>query len=236
MLSWSILGGCWGAEGFWNGSRNPLLSWYFSSTVVLRLFGTRDWFCGRQFFYGLGWEGWFWDDSHALHLLCTLFLLLLHQLQLKSSVVRSGGLRPPTLMRGLPRWLSGKNPPANAGDAGSIPRSGISPGGGHGNPLQYSCLENSMDRGAWQATVYGVAKSWTRLSMQSLMGSPKGHAYCWQEWLGRNLFGTFSSVPVSCWTREMCGELLEGPFSFRWKRTKFWHCILWLSLQWHKWS
>ena len=49
-----------------------------------------------------------------------------------------------------------KNPPANAGDVrdvGWVYRSGISPGGGHGNPLQYSCLENPMDRGAWQAVV-----------------------------------------------------------------------------------
>ena len=46
-------------------------------------------------------------------------------------------------------------------DMGSIPLSGRSPGGGDGNPLQYSCLENPMDRGAWQATVHGVAKSWT---------------------------------------------------------------------------
>ena len=60
-----------------------------------------------------------------------------------------------------------KNPPANAGDEGdmgSIPGSGRSPAGGNGNPLQYSCLENSMDRGAWQGTVHGVAKSRTRLS------------------------------------------------------------------------
>jgi len=52
-----------------------------------------------------------------------------------------------------------KNPPANAGDlrtAGLIPESGRSPGGGHGNPLQYSCLENPIDRGAWRATVHGV--------------------------------------------------------------------------------
>ena len=57
-----------------------------------------------------------------------------------------------------------KNPPANArdeGDMGSIPRSGRSPGGGYGNPLQYSCLENSMDREALRATVHGVAKSQT---------------------------------------------------------------------------
>ena len=56
-----------------------------------------------------------------------------------------------------------KNPLANAGDprdTGSIPGSGRSPGGGHGNPLEYSCLDNPMDRGAWQATVHGVTKSW----------------------------------------------------------------------------
>ena len=57
-----------------------------------------------------------------------------------------------------------KNLPANAGDTrdmGSIPKSGSSFGGENGNTLQYSHLENSMDRGAWQATLHGVAKSWT---------------------------------------------------------------------------
>ena len=60
-----------------------------------------------------------------------------------------------------------KNLPANAGDmrdAGPIPGSGRSPGRGHGNPLEYPCLENAMDRGAWQAAVHGVTKSLTRLS------------------------------------------------------------------------
>ena len=52
-----------------------------------------------------------------------------------------------------------KNLLANAEDVGSIPGSGRSSGGGHGNPLQYSCLENSMDRGAWWATVHGVPES-----------------------------------------------------------------------------
>ena len=51
----------------------------------------------------------------------------------------------------LPRWLCGKESSCNAGDLGLIPGSERSPGEGYGNPLQYSCLENSMDRGAWQA-------------------------------------------------------------------------------------
>ena len=63
-----------------------------------------------------------------------------------------------------------KNLPAsagNAGDRGLIPGSGRSLGVGNGNPLQYSCLENSLDRGAWWATVHGVAKSWTWLSIHT---------------------------------------------------------------------
>ena len=55
----------------------------------------------------------------------------------------------------------GKESACNAGDLGSIPGLGRSPEGGHGNPLQYSCLENHMDRGVWWATVLGVTKSWT---------------------------------------------------------------------------
>ena len=54
-----------------------------------------------------------------------------------------------------------KETACNAGDPGSIPGSGRSPGEGNGNPLQYSCMENPMDRRAWPATVHGVAKSWT---------------------------------------------------------------------------
>ena len=65
-----------------------------------------------------------------------------------------------------------KNPSANAGDVGSIPGSGRFPGGRHGNPLQNSCLENPMDRGAWRATVHGVAKSQTRLSNLALTHAP----------------------------------------------------------------
>ena len=63
-----------------------------------------------------------------------------------------------------------KKPPANAGDVkdpGSISRSGRSPGGGYGNPLQYSGLENPMDRGAWQATVHMIPMSQTRLDLHA---------------------------------------------------------------------
>ena len=59
----------------------------------------------------------------------------------------------------LPQWLSSKESACNAGDPGSVPELGRYLGGGHGNPLQYSCLENPMDRGAWQATVHRVAES-----------------------------------------------------------------------------
>ena len=60
-----------------------------------------------------------------------------------------------------------KNPLANTGDPSLIPGSGRSPGEGDGNPLQHSCLENLMDRGAWWATVHGLAKSQTQLSDQT---------------------------------------------------------------------
>ena len=65
---------------------------------------------------------------------------------------------------GLPQWLRGKESACNeevAEDAGSVPGLAGFPGGGHGNTLQYSCLENPMDRGDWRATVHRVTKSWT---------------------------------------------------------------------------
>ena len=65
---------------------------------------------------------------------------------------------------GFPGGSVGKESAWNAGDPGSIPDTGRSPGEGTGYPLQYSCLENSTDRGAWWATVHGVAKSPTQLS------------------------------------------------------------------------
>ena len=72
--------------------------------------------------------------------------------------------------KGFPGGSAGKELPANEKDTkdkGLIPGSGRSPGEGYGNLLQYSCLENSMDRGTWRTTVHGVAKSWTQLHMHA---------------------------------------------------------------------
>ena len=88
-----------------------------------------------------------------------------------------------------------QTPPANAGDAGDlswIPGLGRSPGVGNGNPLQYSCLENSMDRGAWWATVHGVMKSQTRLNPHSLLYITRlllltGSSACLQWTMGSDL-------------------------------------------------
>ena len=78
-----------------------------------------------------------------------------------------GFMRTPPQTWGFPCGLVVKNPPSNVGDAEDaclIPGSGRSPGGGNGNALQYSCLKNPKDGGAWWATVPGVTKSWTQLS------------------------------------------------------------------------
>ena len=87
-----------------------------------------------------------------------------------------------------------KNPPANAGDVGSIPGSGRSPGVGNGNPLQYSCLKNPMGRGAWQTTVLGVAKSWTQLRDYTMTTE------------FRCVRGSCSLGHLSCCTRRSLGQ------------------------------
>ena len=71
---------------------------------------------------------------------------------------------PTPVFIGFPGGSDNKESVCKAGDLGLIPRLGRSPGGGHGNSLQYSCLEKPMGRGAWWATVHGVAKSQTQLS------------------------------------------------------------------------
>ena len=75
---------------------------------------------------------------------------------------------------GFPGGSEDKASACNAGDSGSIPGLGRSPGEGNDNPLQYSCLENPMERGAWKATVHGVLKSQTRLS-------DLAHSQCWVD-------------------------------------------------------
>ena len=78
-----------------------------------------------------------------------------HHLKYQASVFRASHVV--LVVKNLPAY------PGDLRDAGFIPGSGRSPAGGHGNPLQNSCLENPMDRGAWQAIVHGVTKSWTQL-------------------------------------------------------------------------
>ena len=82
-----------------------------------------------------------------------------------------GGRLPIPVFLGFACSSAGKESSRNAGDQDLIPRLGRYPGEGDGNPLQYSCLENPMDREAWQATVRRVAKSWTQLKQVSV------HAY-----------------------------------------------------------
>ena len=74
---------------------------------------------------------------------------------------------------GFPGGSVVKNPPVSAGDAGSLPDPGRSPGGGNGNPFHYSCLENPTDRGAWWATVHGVTKNPTWLSDWTTTANPE---------------------------------------------------------------
>ena len=93
---------------------------------------------------------------------------------------------------GLPQWLRGKESTCNAEDMDSIPGSGISSGEGHGNPLQYSCLENPMDRGAWWAPVHRVEKSLMQLSDWAC-----AHA-------GTHIWAHYSSIVNSALRQHLC--------------------------------
>ena len=98
------------------------------------------------------------------------------------------------IIRGFQVVLVVRRPPANVrdtGDVGLIPGSGRSPRGGHGNPLQASCLKNPVDRGAWHTTVHSIAKSWTRLkqisrhtSMFSLSLKSVDEGWGWEKGYG----------------------------------------------------
>ena len=93
---------------------------------------------------------------------------------------------------------NGKASVYNVGDLGSIPGLGRSPGQANGNPLQYYCLENPMDREAWQATVHGVAKSWIRLSDFTFFHDPLPFTLLFH---GLFFFKAFSFSCVSCLQR-----------------------------------
>ena len=82
-------------------------------------------------------------------------------------------------MQGFPHSSVGKESACNAGDLGSIPGLRRFPGGGNGNPVQYSCLENPRDGGAWWAAVYGLTQSWTQLKRLS---SSSSMLTSWVHW------------------------------------------------------
>ena len=108
----------------------------------------------------------FLRNSHTFLFLCMLFDFLKNE---------NRKFYYCSMYLGLPWWLEGKESACNAGELGSIPGLGRSLGEGNGYPLQYSCLENSTVRGAWQATDQGVAKSWihwaTFIHSQYVLGS-----------------------------------------------------------------
>ena len=108
------------------------------------------------------------------------------------------------------------NLPANADvrDWGSIPGSERSPGGGHGNPLQYSCLENPMDRGAWWATVHGVTKNWRWLSDWALTSVNQLGGSSPSDQLVRALVGSIVSLQ-SGWPQMTRDELTQQSGSWQ---------------------
>ena len=113
---------------------------------------------------------------------------------------------------GLPRWFSGKESTCQSGDTGSIPGPGRSPGGGHGKPLQYSCLENPMDGGAWRAAVHGVTQSQTRLSSLAHTQWLSNEKQIGRLWLWGRPWGQ-STRPESCLHTSLAAWPWAGHFS-----------------------
>ena len=122
----------------WNVLILGILSGFFGPSFSLKLFGGKDCFTWLLFFFKVSLNVFFNRKKH-----CILLLTCVYQ----------------NFWCGFPGGSEVKASACNAGDMGSIHRSGRSPGEGNSNPLQYSCLENPMDGGAWWATVHGAAKS-----------------------------------------------------------------------------
>ena len=128
-------------------------------------------------------------------------------------------------------WLSYKESTYNsgaAGDLGSIPELGRSPGGGHGNPLQYSCLKNSMDREAWRASVHRVAKSWTWLKQLSRNRNAR-FTCMWSPvyWI---LQISIRAVFLKLWSTD---HLHQKHLSWNKSANSRWHPIPWIqTLEW----
>ena len=111
----------------------------------------------------------------------------------------------------LPRWFGGKESACQAGDSGSIPGSGRSPGEGNGNPLQYSCLENSTDRGGWRA-IWGRKELAEQLSHH--LPSPNSLRFAVQY--------TFLGYWVSLFKLIHCSLINDGEVLFFWKLLCSW--------------
>ena len=128
----------------------------------------------------------------------------------------------------LPKWRMVKNPLASAGDTGLISGLGRSPGRGNGNPLQYSCLENPKDRGAWWASIHEISKSWTWLStlycapfirlhsiaisLRSLQGQPNSYKqqsfYRWWEMFKPCFYTLYWILKIQISTFNNCIDIL----------------------------
>ena len=148
-----------------------------------------------------------------------------------------------SIQKGFPGGSVVKDTPANAGDMGLIPRLGRSPGGGNGSPLQYSCLENPIDRGAWPARVHGVSKIQTRLSNWACMQDQPRGLLCLPvpttfpyPWFCHRVGSCCSSESYQGKSRPekmtalLCGNLVGSAGCF-----EFWRRLLEITLC-YKWS
>ena len=128
------------------------------------------------------------------------------------------------------------NSPVSAkgkGDASSILSSGRSPGVGNGNRLQYSCLENPTDRGAWPATVHGVSKSWGRLSNKACTRLASSFIAKISEKWGAGRHTSVDKSVLAWWTHTLVAREINGKWlNYSW----WWHCSKQLRLQEEMWE